>query len=305
MAQDPVSIDVAAVRIRLLGERERVSAEVVHFQADLGRSMEDATDEDGNDSHLADSASETLDREIEQSLEDNAEHLLAAIDAVQRVQDGTYGRCGRCGGTVNVERLEALPYAAKCIECKRSGGEGLIRAGVGAPSPPRRAGLAAVGRVCSRSRPRRSSPIRSPSALVQQQPRARPGAPACSPCLSISRASATPASRSASCPAGSAWSSTLLTADRRRLDARPLRPHRRSPHVLFPVALGLLVGGSRLEPDRPRCPRARHRLHPLLSHWPTFNLGRHASSWSASCSCSIGLSRPRIATRRRSPAASP
>ena len=121
MAQDPVSIDVAAVRIRLLGERERVSAEVVHFQADLGRSMEDATDEDGNDSHLADSASETLDREIEQSLEDNAEHLLAAIDAaLQRIEDGTYGQCGRCGGTVNLERLEALPYATKCIECKRS-----------------------------------------------------------------------------------------------------------------------------------------------------------------------------------------
>ncbi len=121
MAHDPVSIDLAAVRQRLLDERERVSAEVVHFQADLGRSIEEATDEDGNDSHLADSASETLDREIEQTLEDNAEHLLAAIDAaLERIDEGTYGRCGRCGGEINPERLEALPYATKCIECKRS-----------------------------------------------------------------------------------------------------------------------------------------------------------------------------------------
>jgi RNA polymerase-binding protein DksA len=57
---------------------------------------------------------------MEQSLEENAEHLLASIDAaLKRVEVGTYGICERCGRPIGDERLEALPYATKCIECKR------------------------------------------------------------------------------------------------------------------------------------------------------------------------------------------
>ncbi len=103
-----------------MAERARVVDEVQSLQDDLSRSLEDATDEDGNDSHLGDSATETLDREIEQSLEENAEHLLASIDAaLERIDNGTYGICERCGRPIGEERLEALPYATKCIECKR------------------------------------------------------------------------------------------------------------------------------------------------------------------------------------------
>jgi DnaK suppressor protein len=115
-----VSVDVDQARTRLLAERERVLAEVAVLQDDLSHSIEESFDEDGNDSHLADSATETVDREIEQSLGDNAEHLLASIDeALGRIDAGTYGSCLRCGKPIGDERLAALPYAAKCIECKR------------------------------------------------------------------------------------------------------------------------------------------------------------------------------------------
>ena len=115
-----MSIDIDEVRVRLLDERERVLAEVQVLHDDLSHSIEESFDEDGNDSHLADSASETVDREIEQSLGDNAEHLLASIDqALARLDEGTYGSCVRCGKPVGDDRLAALPYAAKCIECKR------------------------------------------------------------------------------------------------------------------------------------------------------------------------------------------
>jgi DnaK suppressor protein len=115
-----VSVDTDAARSQLLAERERVLAEVQLLQDDLSHSMEESFDEDGNDSHLGDSATETVDREIEQSLEDNAEHLLASIDqALARIDDGTYGICVRCGQPIAADRLSALPYAAKCIECKR------------------------------------------------------------------------------------------------------------------------------------------------------------------------------------------
>ena len=115
-----MSVDTDAARERLQAERERVLAEVQALRDDLSHSIEDLVDEDGNDSHLADSATETLDREMEQSLEDNAEHLLASIEAaLARLDDGTYGRCERCGQPIAEERLEALPYATRCIECKR------------------------------------------------------------------------------------------------------------------------------------------------------------------------------------------
>jgi RNA polymerase-binding protein DksA len=115
-----VSVDIEAARRRLLEERARIFEEHAHLVEDTSRSMEEAVDEDGNDSHMADSASETLDRAIELSLEDNAEHLLQAIDAaLGRIDAGTYGQCAGCGGQVSPERLEALPWAGKCIDCKR------------------------------------------------------------------------------------------------------------------------------------------------------------------------------------------
>lgn len=113
-------VDIEAARRRLESEREHVLEARQHLLDDTSRSMEDAIDEDGNDSHMADSASETLDREMELTLEDNAEHLLESIDAaLARIDAGTYGNCERCGQPIAPDRLEALPWATKCIECKR------------------------------------------------------------------------------------------------------------------------------------------------------------------------------------------
>jgi RNA polymerase-binding protein DksA len=115
-----VSVDIEVVRQRLLDERTRVRDERQRLSDDTARSIEDSSDDDGLDSHPADSATETLDREIEMTLEDNAGHLLASIDAaLVRIDQGTYGQCENCGSGISAERLEALPYATKCIECKR------------------------------------------------------------------------------------------------------------------------------------------------------------------------------------------
>jgi RNA polymerase-binding protein DksA len=113
-------VDLEAARRRLETERERVLEARQNLIDDTSRSMEDAIDEDGNDTHMADSASETLDREMELSLGDNAEHLLESIDAaLRRIDAGSYGNCERCGQPIAADRLEALPWATKCIECKR------------------------------------------------------------------------------------------------------------------------------------------------------------------------------------------
>jgi RNA polymerase-binding protein DksA len=104
----------------LLEEQGRVTAALNHLHEDNSGSIEDDTEEETYDNHLADSATATLNREIDYTLEENAEHVLTAInDALRRIEDGSFGTCGRCGKPIAEERLEAIPYANRCIDCKR------------------------------------------------------------------------------------------------------------------------------------------------------------------------------------------
>jgi RNA polymerase-binding protein DksA len=104
----------------LMEERSRVATAINHLHEDNSGSLEDDTEEETYDNHLADSATATLNREIDYTLEENAEHVLEAInEALQRIETGTYGTCGRCGKPIAEERLEAIPYANRCIDCKR------------------------------------------------------------------------------------------------------------------------------------------------------------------------------------------
>jgi RNA polymerase-binding protein DksA len=115
-----VSVDIEAVKRRLAAERTGILEERRRLLEDSPRPPEAGDDDGGGDGHSADDSSEVLNREVSLSLEDNAEHLLAAIDsALARVAAGTYGKCDRCEGVIGSERLEALPWATKCIECKR------------------------------------------------------------------------------------------------------------------------------------------------------------------------------------------
>ncbi len=43
-------------------------------------------------------------------------------DALVRIEKGEYGRCTICGKLIEKERLEAVPHAQQCLQCKlRSG----------------------------------------------------------------------------------------------------------------------------------------------------------------------------------------
>ena len=50
-------------------------------------SIEDETEDQPSDNHLAETATATLDREIDYTLEENSEHVLSAIDdALTRIE---------------------------------------------------------------------------------------------------------------------------------------------------------------------------------------------------------------------------
>ena len=74
------------------------------------------------DNHLADMATETVDREIDYTLEENSGNVLREIEAaLKRIEDGTYGLCSACGKQVEPERLEHLPWATQCAGDARGG----------------------------------------------------------------------------------------------------------------------------------------------------------------------------------------
>jgi RNA polymerase-binding protein DksA len=115
-----VTPDPEQFRTRLEAERGRVVAALEHLRRQHPGSLDDEADESHMDNHMAETATVTLDREIDYSLEENELRVLKAIDeALARIDDGTYGRCERCGAEIEGERLEALPWATLCIEDKR------------------------------------------------------------------------------------------------------------------------------------------------------------------------------------------
>jgi RNA polymerase-binding protein DksA len=115
------AVDVDRFRQILLEERERVRDAIEYLHKENPGSIEDETGEETQfDNHLGDTATVTYDREMDFTLEDNSEAVLAAIDkALRKIESGTYGVCERCGKPISEERLEALPWAELCIDCKR------------------------------------------------------------------------------------------------------------------------------------------------------------------------------------------
>jgi len=60
-----------------------------------------------------------VERERDLALSASATQAVEEIDrALLRMDTGSYGICERCGRKIGVARLEALPFAALCIECK-------------------------------------------------------------------------------------------------------------------------------------------------------------------------------------------
>ena len=106
------------LRASLENERSELLGQVADLdaEADIRRWRDGGFDDDP-----ADSGSANLERDRAQSLSSHARRLLADIDtALERMDDGSYGTCQECGTGIERERLEALPYATLCMDCKRN-----------------------------------------------------------------------------------------------------------------------------------------------------------------------------------------
>jgi DnaK suppressor protein len=111
-------IDTEHFRARLEEERKKVLSAIQYLKKENPGAIEDITGDlalGPGDNHLADLATDTIDREIDDTLEENSANVLREIDAaLKRIDEGTYGVCAAGGEPIEPERLEYLPWATVC-----------------------------------------------------------------------------------------------------------------------------------------------------------------------------------------------
>ena len=72
------------------------------------------------DTGFADRSHSTEERERVMTMARSLRTNLREVErAIEKFDDGTYGRCERCGKPIGDERLDAIPWAPLCIDCKK------------------------------------------------------------------------------------------------------------------------------------------------------------------------------------------
>ena len=107
------ALDLEPFRASLLAERRRLLAEIGEAIVAPGQMTYGSQ---------AAAASQVFAQQRDLALRDRSDQQLALVDeALARLEAGTFGTCVRCGRPVGADRLEALPWAARCIDCQRLG----------------------------------------------------------------------------------------------------------------------------------------------------------------------------------------
>ncbi len=105
------------LRSRLKSERKRLIEELEQLRASAN------TTEDRREGSpfgkREEEATETLELEKRLALENRIIEQLAGVEhALHKFEEGTYGLCDNCGQPIDPARLEALPQASLCMNCK-------------------------------------------------------------------------------------------------------------------------------------------------------------------------------------------
>jgi len=94
---------------RLENERKRLSEELERLGASVVSSQERREEE----------AIENYELEKQLILKEQMEDNLTEVEnALRRLERGTYGLCENCGRRIDPARLEVIPQASLCLDCK-------------------------------------------------------------------------------------------------------------------------------------------------------------------------------------------
>ena len=114
---------IAYFEKRLLEERKRVLKELGHYDETFGSTPQGADGDLSSYSfHMADQGTDAMEREKAFLFASQEGRFLWHIDeALRRLYRSAdiFGSCHQCGAEIAFERLDALPHARFCINCKQ------------------------------------------------------------------------------------------------------------------------------------------------------------------------------------------
>ena len=114
--------DMNEYRDLLLTLRARLRGDVTQLADEaLKRNRQEASgDLSTMPIHMADIGSDNFEQDFTLTLLESEEETLQKIDvALTRIAEGTYGSCETCGEAIPKARLQAIPYAMRCVTCAR------------------------------------------------------------------------------------------------------------------------------------------------------------------------------------------
>jgi len=112
--------ELAYYRARLLAERERILRELGRITEAINESAEEQeAAKQSYSNHLADLGTDYMEKEKNYYYADQEGQYLKSIEAaLERLERAEYGLCVECGDLISDKRLEAVPAAELCINCK-------------------------------------------------------------------------------------------------------------------------------------------------------------------------------------------
>ncbi len=120
IANDPF---LSKQKAALEGERGQEMARAAELRAEADQMAADAEPGDTKfDEESGEGGTGNVEREHNLQLVAQAMSVVDEIDrALNKMGRGTYGLCENCAKPIAKARLEALPFAALCVECKSGG----------------------------------------------------------------------------------------------------------------------------------------------------------------------------------------
>lgn len=102
----------------LLKEKDEVLEEIMEVDETAKALMEE---EEHNVNDSVDLANLSINQNLLKSMsKKNQDKIMAIEAALKRIEENTFGICISCGNPIEENRLEAVPWATKCISCKNS-----------------------------------------------------------------------------------------------------------------------------------------------------------------------------------------
>jgi RNA polymerase-binding transcription factor DksA len=122
MAKKLTKKQIEVLQQRLLRERDRALRSLGQFD-ELAKQSAEQNDSDSYSysDHMADLGTDAMEREkMLLFASKEGRYLYRVEEALRRLykEPDTFGLCHSCGKLIDFERLEALPHARYCIDCK-------------------------------------------------------------------------------------------------------------------------------------------------------------------------------------------